>query len=74
MKRNGVKSSNIRSVGYDGGTKVLEVEFSNGAVWQYDDVPAVVYSEMISADSVGSYFARMVRGSYTAKREDAKES
>jgi len=38
MKRKTVKSSNIKSVGYDIRNKILEIEFNNGAVYHYKDV------------------------------------
>ena len=36
-----VRSSALRSVGYDQEQRVLEIEFTNGAVYRYFDVPAV---------------------------------
>ena len=38
MQRNPLKSSMIKSAGYDPGTQTLEVEFSNGVVWDYAGV------------------------------------
>lgn len=69
MKRQNVKSSNIKSIGYDSAAKVLEVEFTNGAVWQYEDVPAKVYNDLMTADSVGGYFARNIKPTYKATRQ-----
>lgn len=51
-----VKSSNLRSVGYDKMDKVLQVEFRSGAIYQYYDVPEFVYFELLQADSKGMYF------------------
>jgi len=39
MLRMSVSSSNISSVGYDPKTQTLEVEFHNGGVYQYFNVP-----------------------------------
>ena len=39
MDRIQVRSSNIRSIGYDQKTQTLEVEFLKGGVYQYFDVP-----------------------------------
>lgn len=66
MNRQPVKSSNLKSVGFENGT--LEVEFGNGSIWQYQGVPAEVYNAMLAADSVGSYFAKNVRGTYESVR------
>ena len=40
MKRVAVDSSSIASVGYDSKAYVLEIEFRNGGVYRYLDVPA----------------------------------
>ncbi len=39
MDRIQVRSSNIRSIGYDQNRQILEVEFLKGGVYQYFDVP-----------------------------------
>lgn len=65
MEREPVESSNLESVGYDPTTQVLEVEFrANGRVYQYYDVPAEVYDELMEADSHGRYFDTNIRDSY----------
>jgi hypothetical protein len=65
MNRERVTSSNIASIGYDPVTNTLEVEFKNGTVYQYSDVPASVHSGLMAASSHGSYFnARIKKGPY----------
>lgn len=61
MERKEVTSSNIASVGYDATTQTLEVEFTSGKVYQYANVPAKTHSELMSADSVGSFFAANIK-------------
>lgn len=61
MQRNKVKSSNLSSVGYDEETKTLEIEFYDGAVWQYAPVTREGYTDFINAPSLGSYFARHIK-------------
>jgi hypothetical protein len=51
-----VKSSNICSVGYDTLLKILQVEFLNGSVYQYYDVPKDIYDKLLKADSKGRFF------------------
>lgn len=41
-------SSNIGSIGYELETMTLEVEFSNGSVYQYYDVPEAVFQELLT--------------------------
>jgi KTSC domain len=65
MVRQYVESTLAASVGYDPNSSILEIEFkSNGAVWQYYDVPEIVYNELISG-SIGKYFHSNIKGQYT---------
>lgn len=64
MDRKPVSSSNIASVGYDEDSSTLEVEFNNGAVYQYFDVPQHVHDALVGAASVGGYLASNVKGHY----------
>jgi hypothetical protein len=56
MKRHPVQSSALKSLGYDGETETLEVEFHGGAVWQYLEVPQALYDGLRDADSKGAHF------------------
>ena len=62
MERETVSSSNITSIGYDQDSETLEIEFHNGGVYQYFDVPKGVYDGLIAADSHGSYLASSIKG------------
>lgn len=64
MNRVPVTSSSVASVGYDPNTMTLEVEFSNGAVYQYFDVPETLYHDLMGASSVGTYLNQHIKGSY----------
>ena len=65
MERQYVSSSNIASIGYDASEMVLEVEFLNGSIYQYFDVPQSVYDGLMSASSHGSYLdAYVKKGGY----------
>ena len=68
MNRESVTSSNLSSIGYDSATQTLEVEFSNGAVYQYFDVPSTVHEELMNAGSHGSYLNQSIKGSYRYAR------
>lgn len=61
MTRTHVVSSNLKSVGYDGTSRTLEVEFKEGRVYQYFDVPASIYQGLMSAESHGSYLDKKVK-------------
>lgn len=68
MERNAVKSSNIASVGYDTDTRTLEVEYLNGGIYHYLDVPQKSVTEMMSAGSIGKYLHGNIRGKHTCKK------
>lgn len=46
----------MRSVGYDASISVLEIEFWDGDVYRYGNVPFSVYVELMLAESLGCYF------------------
>lgn len=68
MERQPVNSSNLATVGYDPNAETLEVEFKNGLIYQYYNVPQVVFDELVSAPSPGTYFNINVKNRFaTAK-------
>jgi hypothetical protein len=56
MDRLLVNSSNLVTVGYDSASRVLEVEFQSGNIYQYLDVPEEIYQDLMTADSKGQFF------------------
>jgi KTSC domain len=69
MKRENIKSTIIRSVGYDEQKEMLEVEFNGGALYEYDKVPRKEYDEMMKAPSKGVYFNSHIREAFPHKKE-----
>lgn len=65
MERIPVSSSNIASVGYDSETSTLQIEFNNGSIYDYYDVPEDIYTALINAGSVGSFFHANIRNIYS---------
>jgi hypothetical protein len=71
MKRTEVKSSNLKSLGYDEEKHALEVEFQGGRLYTYTAVPKEVYERLMeeqakveSGDtdaSVGHVFVELVK-------------
>jgi KTSC domain-containing protein len=59
-----VESSMIHAVGYDSGTKILEVVFNSGRTYCYEGVPLKVYKELMAADSKGRYMRSEIVGAY----------
>jgi hypothetical protein len=56
MEREPVRSTAIRSIGFDLQSRTLEVEFTSGKVYRYFDVPEFLYRGFLVAKSKGAYF------------------
>jgi len=67
MDRAPLKSSNVRSAGYDPAKKELEIEFSTG-VYRFFEVPESVYDGFIGSGSKGSFFAANIKGKFPHQR------
>ena len=61
MHREPVASEAMRSVGYDPRRQLLEIEFADGDVYQYLDVPQELHIDLMQAASHGEFFARHIR-------------
>ena len=61
MKMVEVKSSSVVSVGYSAGNKSMDIQFKSG-LYRYENVPPVIYDEMLKAESVGKFVAKNVKG------------
>lgn len=61
MKRKEVKSSNIKSIGYDDKAHTLEIEFINGGVYHYHPISDEGYQALMASESKGSYFFKNIR-------------
>jgi hypothetical protein len=64
LRRRPVSSSSIQSVGYDGSTRTLELEYVNGSVYRYFDVPQPTYAGLMAAPSIGSYVNARIKPYY----------
>ena len=64
MDRIPVQSTNVAEVGYDPETMTLEVAFHNGTLYQYFDVPEVMFQELLHSDSVGRFLNTQIKNSY----------
>ena len=68
MERKRVNSSKIRAVGYDEKSQVLEIEFSNGQVYQYVKVYREVYRRFMAAPNPTSFYDDKIAEEYTGRR------
>jgi hypothetical protein len=63
-------SSNLSQASYDPSVENLDVEFSDGSVYTYFNVPAGTYRGLTLAPSAGGYFHRHIKGRYGYERKD----
>ena len=68
MNRTTVASVVMTSIGYAPTTAILEIEFRNGSVYEYLDVPPDKYDALLGAPSKGRFFNMGVRAAFTFRR------
>jgi hypothetical protein len=65
MERTPVNSSNVRAIGYNPDSEILEVEFNNGSVYQYGGVPEYEFDGIMNATSKGTYLNSNIKNKYS---------
>ncbi len=68
MIRTAVSSSSIRAIGFDESESRMEIEFTDGMVYEYFSVSAATFSELVSARSVGAKFNELIKGCFDCRR------
>ena len=64
IKREAVQSTGLAAVGYSKRLHALEIEFVNGAVYRYFDVPASLHRRLLAAKSKARFYDQNIRGRY----------
>ena len=68
IPRQRVQSHVMAEVGYSKRRQLLEIEFANGAIYRYLDVPPSVYRDLISAESKTRYYDLNIKRNYRSVR------
>ncbi|MBA2242572.1 MAG: KTSC domain-containing protein [Chthoniobacterales bacterium] len=68
IERESVQSSALAAVGYSRRLHALEIEFRDGLVYRYLEVPVRIHCGLISADSKARFYNKQVRGRYRCLR------
>ena len=68
MERKRVNSSQIRSIGYDTGRQLLEIEFSSGSILEYSRVAPEMHRRLMAAPSIVSCYRDTIEETYTSRR------
>lgn len=73
-----VSSSTIHAIGYDFGSRDLDVQFKSkggpGAVYRYADVPRASYDALVRAESIGKFFAAHIKPHFKATRLEQEKA
>jgi hypothetical protein len=56
-----VTSKAIKRIGYDPEARILHVEFKNGGLYEYPDVPPETHQKFLNATSLGQHFQKHIR-------------
>jgi hypothetical protein len=64
IRRESVDSTAIATIGYSKKLRALEIEFVNGAIYRYLEVPSFLYRELTKANSKARFYDRNIRGRY----------
>jgi len=63
-----ISSSNLKSAKYNTEEKNLLVEFNNGSIYEYEEVPWETFVKLRMAESQGKYFNSNISKTYKYKR------
>jgi hypothetical protein len=66
--RTAVQSRSLAGIAYNPNQAILQVEFRDGTVYQYFQVPRQTYQGLLQADSKGTYFNRLIRNVFRCAR------
>jgi hypothetical protein len=64
IPRQRVESTAIAAIGYSKRRHILEIEFVNGAIYRYLDVPPAVHRDLMSAESKARFYDSNIRRHY----------
>lgn len=70
MLRVVIESTSIRSYGYSKEMRLLQIEFLDGKVYDYFDVPEEVYFEFVGSLSKGQFLNSKILGIYRYAKSD----
>jgi hypothetical protein len=63
-----IKSTNLKHAKYDTEEKSLVVEFNNGTIYEYENVPWELFTKFRMAESQGSFFSKNIARAFKYKK------
>ncbi len=64
IERQPVESSALAAIGYSKRLRALEIEFRNGAIYRYINIPPEIYRDLMSASSKAQFYDDHIRGHF----------
>ena len=64
MRMTPIDSTAIARTGYSSAKRTLRLEYRNGRIYDYSDVPPEVYEQLLSADSAGEFVNIEIKPKY----------
>lgn len=64
MKRTYVMSTDIKSIGYDESSRLLEIEFLDSSIHQYQNVPKIAHLALMTAQAKGLHYLTEIKNVY----------
>lgn len=68
-----VKSSSVKGIGYDQENSLLYIEFNTGAIYEYKEVSAALYAQLMNSESAGSFVAKQVSPNHSFRKLDLED-
>ena len=63
-----VASRDLYSVDYDRTTHILTIQFRSGGLYEYLNVPEIIFNQLLNAGSKGRYFHAFIKDRYQYRR------
>jgi len=64
MKRTYVMSTDIKSIGYEEDSRLLEIEFLDSSVYQFQNVPKIAHLALMMAPAKGLHFNNNIKNHF----------
>jgi len=68
-----VESSQIAAVGFDSAENILAVQFKNGGLYHYHEVPPEKFAALVQSESVGKFHAQHIKGAHRFEKVETPE-
>ena len=69
-----INSGKLRAIGYDAGSRTLQVQLDNGSTLQYSNVGEEIWRRFSSSGSAWSYYRDNIEEEFSAKRVSVSSS